>query len=218
MTQFFLIRHGQSTSNAGHPSVDTRAVSLTELGERQAAAASQVLADIGAPSLIVASPYLRAQQTAAPTRAHFPAVPFETWPIQEFTYLHFPGETVYSERLPKMNVFWETGDADSRAAHDLESFNDLIGRVDDCVRRLKSCNLERVFLFAHCRYIQVFIWRWLVRSDQAASHSMTTFWNTRHLIRIPNLGYVQGVVKDDTLSLFPIETLVGGELTSPRFS
>lgn len=66
-----FIRHGQSTGNAGVPSPDLASIALTELGDAQARAVAA--AWIETPALIVTSPYLRTQKTAAPTSAHFPA-------------------------------------------------------------------------------------------------------------------------------------------------
>ena len=217
MTRFWLIRHGQSRSNAGFATGDTETIPLTGLGHRQAVLGSQTIAEtFGSPELIVASPYLRAQQTAQPTRERFPTVPFETWPVQEFTYLHFSGETVYSERLPRIDAYWRGADPESKDAPGYESFNDLMARVEDCAERLRACPHATVVVFTHCRFIQLFLWRWLLRSVDQARDEMETFWGARHLIRVPNLGYVQGdVLEDGTLSMCPIQTIVEGELATP---
>src|SRR3546814_16410028 len=69
-----FIRHGQSTGNAGVPCDDLGAIELTELGQEQA---REVAASwTQAPALIVPSPSTRTRQTAAPTIATFPGVPF----------------------------------------------------------------------------------------------------------------------------------------------
>jgi 2,3-bisphosphoglycerate-dependent phosphoglycerate mutase len=68
----WLIRHGQSETNAGGPSSDPAAVPLTPLGRWQAEQVAAAFA--GAPALIVTSPYLRARQTVEPTISRFPAV------------------------------------------------------------------------------------------------------------------------------------------------
>ncbi|RZK44363.1 MAG: hypothetical protein EOO59_21950, partial [Hymenobacter sp.] len=60
-----FIRHGQSTGNAGVPSPDLALIELTDLGWQQARAVAAGWAE--APTLLVTSPYLRTQQTAAPT-------------------------------------------------------------------------------------------------------------------------------------------------------
>ena len=85
MVRVWLIRHGQSESNAGLPSLDWRNIPLTELGRRQAERVAEVFAD--PPRLIVTSPYLRARQTAQPTIDRYPEAAFEEWPVQEFSYL-----------------------------------------------------------------------------------------------------------------------------------
>jgi probable phosphoglycerate mutase len=80
-----LIRHGESAANAGAATQDHRSIPLTDKGVEQARHIA--LSFVEPPELIVASPFSRAQATAAPTIEAFPLVPFETWPIQEFTYL-----------------------------------------------------------------------------------------------------------------------------------
>ena len=45
MVRVWLIRHGQSESNAGLPSTDWRAIPLTTLGRRQAEHVAGVFAD-----------------------------------------------------------------------------------------------------------------------------------------------------------------------------
>ena len=80
-----LIRHGESEANDGEASLDHASIPLTSKGVEQAHLVAGSFAQ--APTLIVASPFLRAHATAMATVAVFPATPFETWPIHEFTYL-----------------------------------------------------------------------------------------------------------------------------------
>jgi probable phosphoglycerate mutase len=75
VVRVWLIRHGQSESNAGLPSTDWRAIPLTALGRRQAEHVARVFAD--PPQFIVTSPYLRARQTAQPTIERYPAAAWE---------------------------------------------------------------------------------------------------------------------------------------------
>jgi glutamine cyclotransferase len=67
----FLIRHGESESNAGLASSDPGSIPLMPDGHRQAGQIARVFSDI--PALIVTSPYLRARQTAQPTISGLPA-------------------------------------------------------------------------------------------------------------------------------------------------
>ena len=126
MVRVWLIRHGQSESNAGLPSSDWRGIPLTELGHRQAERIAGVFAD--PPRLIVRSPYLRAQQTAQPTIVRYPGAACEEWPVQEFSYLRpLDGRATTShERAPEVRGYWEQADP-QRAEPGAESFAGLLG-------------------------------------------------------------------------------------------
>ena len=81
-----LIRHAESEGNAGLPTNDPASIPLTHHGYEQAAALAATFTT--APDLIIVSPFIRTQQTAAPLIARFPEVPVEKWAVQEFTYLN----------------------------------------------------------------------------------------------------------------------------------
>jgi len=106
----FLIRHGESESNAELPSADPGSASLTPDGHRQARHIAQVLADV--PALIVTSPYLWARQTAQPTISRFPQAAYEQWSVQQFTYLgDLHGRTsTAAERQPYARAYWAQAD------------------------------------------------------------------------------------------------------------
>ena len=105
-----FIRHGQSTGNAGIPSDDLSAIELTELGWQQARAVA-----IGwrePPSLIVTSPYVRAQQTAEPTIKRFQTYRWRSGRSRSFTYLQ-PSRwngTLTRDRKPHIDRYWRTAD------------------------------------------------------------------------------------------------------------
>lgn len=81
-----FIRHAESAANAGAATSDPASIPLTPRGHDQARTVSNSFG--AAPDLIVCSPFLRVQQTAAaPTCAHFTAAPVESWAVQECTYL-----------------------------------------------------------------------------------------------------------------------------------
>jgi len=69
----WLVRHVQSTANAGAPAANYPAIPLSDLGWLQAR--SFVKRVPRAPERIVCSPFLRARQTAKPLLAQFPHVP-----------------------------------------------------------------------------------------------------------------------------------------------
>jgi len=97
-------------------------------------ATSTALADsiTSAPDLIISSPFQHAIATALPTTEHFSHVPFEIWPVEEFTYLtpnRFAGST-QAERKPYVESYWSNGDASMVDGPGAESFEHLLGRVD----------------------------------------------------------------------------------------
>ena len=150
-----FIRHGQSTGNAGVPSSDLASIALTELGHAQARAVAA--AWIETPALIVTSPYLRTQQTAAPTIARFPGVPVEVWPIEEFTYMQ-PARwngTRSAERMPYLERYWQTADPGYCDGDGAESFATLLCRAEAALTRLAAMPEGALaYVFGHGQFIQ----------------------------------------------------------------
>ncbi len=150
-----FIRHGQSTGNAGIPCDDLSLLELTEKGWQQAREVAANWAE--KPSLIVTSPYLRTQQTAAPTIALFPNVPVEVWPIQEFTYLQ-PSRwngTFSVERMPYIEAYWNGADPEYCDGKGAESFITLLSRAEAALERLAGMTEDAlVYVFSHGQFIQ----------------------------------------------------------------
>ncbi len=153
--QAIFIRHGQSTGNAGIPCDDLAGLELTELGWEQARSVAAEWEE--APTLIVTSPYLRAQQTAGPTISRFPSVPVELWPIQEFTYLQ-PSRwngTLSRERSPYIERYWQEADPAYCDGEGAESFSSLMGRAKAALERLQLQSDDAlVYIFSHGQFIQ----------------------------------------------------------------
>jgi broad specificity phosphatase PhoE len=133
-----FIRHGQSTGNVSIPRNDLSSIALTELGWQQA---RQIAADWReAPTLLITSPYLCTQQTAAPTQERFPDVPVEVWPVEEFTYLQpvrWNG-TRSAERMPYLERYWHAADPAYLDGVGAESFSMLLRRVEATLNRLAA--------------------------------------------------------------------------------
>lgn len=150
----WLVRHGQSTSNAGLPAIGHGEVPLTALGQQQA----RELADRvrRQPDLLIVSPYLRAVDTAAPIRSRWPLTLVETWPIQELTYLSpercrgTTGET----RRPLVEAYWERCDPDYRDGPDSESFRSFMMRLADFHRRLLAIEGGFVIAVGHGQFFR----------------------------------------------------------------
>ena len=150
-----FIRHGQSTGNVGIPCHDLAGLELTELGWEQARSVAAGWEE--EPTLILTSPYLRAQQTAGPTISRFPSVPVESWPIQEFTYLQ-PSRwngTLSRERSPYIERYWQEADPAYCDGEGAESFSSLMGRAEAALERLRLQSEDAlVYIFSHGQFIQ----------------------------------------------------------------
>lgn len=174
MAEVWFIRHGESNSNAGTRTTDPATPVLTEKGWEQARALSLRFPE--APGLIVMTPFIRTQQTAAPTLERFPDTQCEIWPLQEFVGLaaaKYDGTTV-TERGPMMREYWNRADPDYVDGPGAESFSSLIARVRDGFARLQQRPEPFVAVFTHGYVIEVarFI---LARPDMPVQDLMKTF-------------------------------------------
>lgn len=172
-----FIRHGQSTGNAGMPSDDLATIALTELGHEQARDVATGWGDT--PSLIVTSPYLRTQQTAAPTITRFPGVPVEIWPIEEFTYLQ-PSRwngTASAERMPHIERYWATADPAYCDGEGAESFATLLRRAEATLARLTALpSTSLTYVFGHGQFIQA-VRAIITEPESSDRDKMLDFWS-----------------------------------------
>jgi len=136
--ELWLIRHGQSTANAGAATSAVDASPLTALGREQAALAAQRVAQ--APDMLIVSPFRRARETAAPLVDKWPGTPVQVWPIQEFTYLS-PARCVglnVLERRPLADDYWRRADPAYRDGEDAESFVEFAQRLRTFHERVRT--------------------------------------------------------------------------------
>ena len=153
----WLVRHGQSTSNAGHPAVGHGEVPLTQLGIEQAHEVARRVER--RPDLLIVSPFLRAQATADPIRVRWPSAPCEIWPIQELTYLspaRCNGTTVETRR-PWIEEYWRRCDPDYRDGPDAESFTSFMDRLGDFHRRLQALEADFVIAVGHGQFFRAYL-------------------------------------------------------------
>ncbi|NHZ83807.1 histidine phosphatase family protein [Massilia sp. CCM 8695] len=170
-----FIRHGESAANAGAATSDPANIPLTQLGHEQAQAISNSFG--AAPDLIVYSPFQRVRQTAAPTLAHFAAVPVEAWPIQEFTYLAPArcAHTTPEQRRPWAAQFWDAADTLAIDGPEAESFAAFMWRVSAALDRLAGLPLASVALFGHGQHMQAVRWSIAHRPQIIDADAMRAF-------------------------------------------
>lgn len=185
------------------PSNDLSLIALTDLGWQQAR-------DVAAswdktPSLIVTSPYLRTQQTAAPTIERFPEAPVEVWPIEEFTYLQ-PARwngTASAVRMPHLERYWRDADPEYCDGDEAESFANLMNRATTCLNRLASLqNNERVYLFSHGQFIQA-VRSLITQSNLELRDIMRGFWRKGAAPAISNAEIVPFVLVEKSWQVAP---------------
>jgi probable phosphoglycerate mutase len=186
----WLIRHGQSESNAGAPSADPGASPLTDRGREQAVRVATAMPV--PPTLVVASPFLRAAQTAEPTMARFPDARREEWPVQEFTFLghlhHTP--TTGPQRRPQVEAYWQRADPDLSLGG-AESFADLLGRAHACLDRLATQPAGPVAVFTHGLFVRAVLWALLTGVTTADQTAMRAFRRFASAIVVPNCAITE---------------------------
>ena len=156
----WLVRHGESVSNAGGRCATVQSIPLTEVGHAQARRVAQWVPS--PPALIACSPYLRASQTAEPTIERFGRrARTEQWPVHEFTHLSPERcrDTSTAERFPWVERYWAECDPVSVDGDGAESFLELIDRVDATIQRLSALTRFPVAVFTHAMFIRAMLWR-----------------------------------------------------------
>jgi broad specificity phosphatase PhoE len=181
----WLIRHGESESNAGLPTNGPGAAPLTPLGRAQAERTAATFNE--PPALIVSSAFVRSRETARPTRDRFPEVPYEEWPVQEFTFLgslHGPG-TTNAERRPHTIAYWER--CDPAFANDGgESFKDVVARARDLLDRLARRPGGLTAVFTHGLFMRVLMWSLTTGSTDPDAAAMLAFRRFLVVCAVPN--------------------------------
>lgn len=202
MKNFWLIRHGQSTANVGEPITKRGVPPLTDLGWQQARAIADWFPST--PDLIVATPFVRAQQTAAPLQERFPDVDYDIWQAQEYSPLSkqlYTNTTVHV-RSPHFIKFFEDADPHHDNGEGAETFAAGIERAEDLLTQLRAAPQQNIVVFTHGTFLRMVYWRWLMGTNERAYNAMAAFGTYRKAMRVPNCSVIYGGVRaDDVLTL-----------------
>lgn len=152
-----LVRHGQSTANAGQPTMSHSEVPLTRLGLRQVAEMARRLER--KPDLMVVSPFLRARGTAEAVRRRWPAIPLAIWPIHELTYLspELCAGSDQTGRSPMVRRYWEQCDPAHVHGPGAESFFAFVARVQAFHAQLMALEAEVVLAVGHGQFFRAYL-------------------------------------------------------------
>lgn len=194
-----LIRHGESAANAGQATLDHATIPLTLNGFEQAHLVALSFNHV--PALIVASPFTRAHSTAMATAAAFPHIPFETWPIQEFTYIE-PARcinTTVAQRRDWVEGYWAKSDPAFTDGEGAESFLDFISRAQSFLSRLADHPAHDIAVFSHGQLINAVAWL-IERSPQEIDGRAMADWREYEITNhVPNCcGYKLTKYLDDS--------------------
>lgn len=185
--RLYLVRHGESASNAGLVTESPVSNPITGLGEEQA---KRFATTWGVkPDLVVTSPFVRTKQTAAPLRALHPDIPHEEWPVEEFTQLSpdkYHG-TTHKDRMPKVIEYWARADPNFCDGPGAESFITLTQRITKLFESAAARDEDDVAVFTHGTFMQAALFSTLVGRPRT-SEEMTTFYQFSKGFPIPNLG------------------------------
>ncbi|KPM53057.1 phosphoglycerate mutase [Frankia sp. R43] len=207
----WLVRHGESTANAGQPGTDPDGIGLTDLGLRQADfVADAVPRD---PSLIVVSGFLRAQLTAEPTTRRFPTTPQEIWEVHEFTYLgSLHGKPMSDrDRVPYASSYWLAANPYhvDRPEVGSESFAGLLDRADRLLARLRLAPPGLVVVFSHGMFIRAVDWCLRSRAGRVQRLDMGGYREHQQGNPVPN-GSIIELHEDDKELRQPIDLIPHG--------
>ncbi|PWE38071.1 histidine phosphatase family protein [Pseudomonas prosekii] len=193
-----LVRHGESAANAGQASLNHATIPLTSKGVEQAHLVAESFGH--APSLIVASPFCRAHATAMETVAVFPATPFETWPIHEFTYLEPArcANTTVAQRRDWVEAYWAKADPAFTDGEGAESFLDFISRAQCFLDRLAEHPAQDIAAFSHGQFINAVAWLIECKPQKIDGQAMAEWREYEITNHVPNCsGYTLSKSPDD---------------------
>ena len=164
MTRLYFVRHGQSLSNAGGPTMEHATIPLTPLGLAQADALAHFLAEHlqGDPSRVLTSPFTRARDTAqrfcdkTGRQAEITPLLHEFETIDPALLQGMTGE----QRRPIADAYWGRADPHERMGTQAETFAEFEGRVAAFMGKLASLP-DRSVMFGHGMWMGLMVWKLL---------------------------------------------------------
>jgi alpha-ribazole phosphatase len=184
MTRIFLVRHGQSTANAGAVTMEHSAIPLSPMGVLQATALAAAL-DVAAGE-IRSSAFVRARETARPFAAKLNSSVAVHPLLNEFSSLDerlIAGMTL-DERRPITEAYWATADPDMRQGQRAETFREFYDRVSEFMLMMNSLP-DSTVLFGHGIWFSLLIWR-LMGFAAIDSDAMKAFRRFQTTLPMPN--------------------------------
>lgn len=214
MPDVWFIRHGECTANIGEATRTAQEAHLTPRGWKQAQQIAHYLHKhlYRRSFKIITSSYLRAQETAEPTRRVFPKAPCDSSEkVREFDYLSLPTDilTTSNDRASLVNMFWQRNNPDFRHESRAESFTIFINRVQDVLSDLREQQEDTpIVVFSHYQFIHA-VWWLLNRETQGADEqtsAMSDFYRVLKEVPISNGAILKTYLSRDKQTVLSYET------------
>jgi broad specificity phosphatase PhoE len=200
---FYIIRHGESQSNAGEKTEHPATINLTQTGRDQAQAKADGFPQT--PDLIVTTPFIRTKQTAEPFIEKFPGVKVEEWEMQEFTFLSkdkYNGWT-HHERRPFLEAYWKNADPNYKDDASAESFAEFISRVRRVIKKMGEAEGDVTIAFGHGYTMSGILFVLGGHAEEVNANTMKNFWDF-YLKLIPgNLETMEFKIDSGEVSYVP---------------
>lgn len=182
-----FVRHGESLANAGGVTSEQHTIPLTDLGRAQAMAFAEALH--APPVLFIASPYIRALDTAAPSAARHAHVPLEVWPVHEIKILATARcrNTTSLQRVPMLNEHWGLADPLRCDGEGAETYTEFVGRVREALARLAALDVPDVMVFSHGQFMNGVLWEIEMGGLPVTPDSMRAFRGFHMIAPIENM-------------------------------
>lgn len=168
MKKIYLVRHGQSTANAGGEAQPNAEIELTALGHQQAYEAAQWLEQTLGQDIksVNVSSYIRTQQTAQPlvdrlnSKHKLNIKPQLIEGLQEFDLLGFKRlkGASFEQRMALTDAYWQSSDPAVPYAEDAESFRDFYQRIPKVLRQFEQFEPGNHVVYTHGYWISMLIW------------------------------------------------------------
>ncbi len=205
MKKIYIVRHGQSHTNAGGDAMPNTEIPLTELGQQQAIAVADWLLQKTDKNIrsIGVSKYLRTQQTAQPLIDKTTLNPTIIEGLQEFNYLCFKTikDKTVEERLQLATRYWlEQGPdfIDGSDETEAESFDMFVQRTKQVLSHLHTLEDGTHVLYSHGLWISMLIWIILAQPTDS-NQSMQNFRQFELSIRAKNCEVFLLTLQEDCL-------------------
>ena len=200
MKQIYLIRHGQSNSNAGGEAEPNAQIELTAMGREQAEAVAQWLSDTLGDNIdsINVSKFIRTQQTAQPFVEQMGIQPTGIEGLQEFDYLSFKAidGTSLNHRRQLADDYWVVFDVDDRAGEDSESYREFCTRVADVLEQFKAMPDGNHVVYTHGIWMSMLVWQ-ILGQPYHNNEQMRKFRQFEMSIRPRNCEVLRLTLRDD---------------------